>query len=137
MFYNIVGILYPYNINNHSVLQHRWHTAVPLLITIRIYLVQKCFTISLADFFLFYFYHFHSPAQLVGGFTLSDLLDKPWSQVSSLSPPRTCLQFLSRLGFSIPTACRFSSNVTNSRSRAFPLIIFFKQEKVPTNRCTR
>ena len=27
------------------------------------------------------------------GFTLSDLLDKPWSQVSSL-PPGTCLQFL-------------------------------------------
>ena len=24
-------------------------------------------------------YHFHFPAHLAGGFTLSDLLDKPWS----------------------------------------------------------
>ena len=55
----------------------------------------------------------------MGDFTLSDLLDKPWSQVSSLLPPGTCLQFLSRIGFSIPTALRFSSNVANSRSRAF------------------
>ena len=31
----------------------------------------------------------------------------------------TCLQFLSRIGSSIPTARRFSSNVANSRSRAF------------------
>ena len=30
--------------------------------------------------------HFHFPAQLVGGYTLSDLVDKPWSQVSSLLP---------------------------------------------------
>ena len=32
------------------------------------------------------------PAQLVAGFPLSDLLDKPWSQVSSILPPRTCLR---------------------------------------------
>ena len=35
------------------------------------------------------------------------LLDKPWSQVSSLLPPGSCLQFLSRVGFSNPTARRF------------------------------
>ena len=35
------------------------------------------------------------------------LLDKPWSQVSSLLPPGSCLQFLSRIGFSNPTARRF------------------------------
>ena len=35
------------------------------------------------------------------------LLDKPWSQVSSLLPPGCCLQFLSRIGFSNPTARRF------------------------------
>ena len=64
-------------------------------------------------------HHFYFPAQLVGGFTLSDLLDKPWSQVSSLLPPGTYLQFLSRIGLSIPTARRFSSNVANSCSRAF------------------
>ena len=35
------------------------------------------------------------------------LLDKPWSQVSSLLPPGFCLQFLSRIGSSNPTARRF------------------------------
>ena len=34
------------------------------------------------------------------------LLDKPWSQVSSLLLPGSCLQFLSRIGFSNPTARR-------------------------------
>ena len=77
-------------------------------------------------------HHFYFPAQLVGGFALSDLLDKPWSQVSSLLPPGTCLQFLSRIGVSIPTARRFSSNVANLRSRAFRESIC-AQEKVPTN----
>ena len=42
--------------------------------------------------FLFY-HHFYFPAELVGSFTLSHLLDKPWSQVSALLPPGTCLQF--------------------------------------------
>ena len=51
---------------------------------------------------VYFFDHFYFPAQLVGGFTLSDLLDKPWSQVSSLLPHGTRLQFLSRTGFSIP-----------------------------------
>ena len=32
-------------------------------------------------------HHVHCPAQIVRGFTLSDLLDKPWSQVSSLLTP--------------------------------------------------
>ena len=35
------------------------------------------------------------------------LPDKPWSQVSSLLPPGPCLQFLSRIVFSNPTARRF------------------------------
>ena len=67
---------------------------------------------------LFFIPHSYFPAQLVGIFTLSDLLDKPWSQVSCLQPPGMYLEFLSRIGFSIPTARRFSSNVANSRSRA-------------------
>ena len=58
---------------------------------------------SLPSFFGGGEHHFYLPAQLVGGFTLSHLLDKPWSQVSSLLPPGTCLQFLSRIAFSIPT----------------------------------
>ena len=33
------------------------------------------------DFFFFFFFnhHVHLPAQLVGDFTLSELLNKPWS----------------------------------------------------------
>ena len=38
------------------------------------------------------------------------LLDKPWPQVSSLPPPQSVPSCLSRKGFSIPTAHRFSSN---------------------------
>ena len=47
------------------------------------------------------------------------LLDKLWTQVSSFLPPGMCLQFLSRIGFSVPTALRLSSNVANSRFRYF------------------
>ena len=92
-------------------------------------------------FFLFFFYHhFYFPAHLVGDFTLSDLLDKPWSQLSSgqavvtavvPSTPRYVPSILSRVSFSIPTARRFSSNVANSRSCAFRQSIIM-QEKVPT-----
>ena len=83
------------------------------------------------SFIYFFYHHFYFPAQLGGGFTLRDLLDKPWSQVSSLLPPGTCLQSLSRIGFSTPTARRFSSNVANSRSRAFRWSIFFSAWKSP------
>ena len=49
---------------------------------------------AVADVLLFYFYHhFYFPASLVGGFTLHELLDKPWSQVSALLPPGTCVYF--------------------------------------------
>ena len=47
-------------------------------------------------FFIFIFtycHHFYIPAQLVGGFTLNDLLDESWSQLLSLLPPGTSLQF--------------------------------------------
>ena len=59
---------------------------------------------------LIFYHHLYFPVQLAGDFTLSDLRDKPWSQVSSL-PPGTCFQLLSRIGFSITIARRFSSNV--------------------------
>ena len=48
--------------------------------------------------FLHYFFIFFSHT-----FTFQ-LLDMPWSQVSSLLPPGSCLQFLLRIGFSNPTA---------------------------------
>ena len=57
---------------------------------------------QLAFFFYCYFYHhFYFPAQLEGGSTLSDLLDKPWSRVSYLSPLRYVPSFLSRIAVSI------------------------------------
>ena len=69
------------------------------------------------------------------GFTFTfQLLDKLFSGVV-LSPPRyssTCLLFLSRIGFRVPTARRLSSNVANSRFRAFRESIC-AQNKVPTN----
>ena len=84
------------------------------------YVPTHLYTILLLYVYTFFYYHFYLPAHLVGGFTLSDLLDKPWSQVSSLVPPGTYVpSFLSRIGFSVPIARRFSSNVANSRSRAF------------------
>ena len=72
--------------------------------------------------------HVYFPAQLVAGFTLSDRLDKPWSQMSSILSPGTCLQVSSRTEFSILTARRFSSNVANSLSR-FPLNQFLCKKK--------
>ena len=102
------------------------------------FVVQPIRGATCVFYFIYFFDHyFYFPSQLVGGFTLSDLLlDKPWSQVSSLLPPGTCLQFLSRIGFSIPTAARrFSWNVANSRSRAFRLSPVM-QDKEPTSMCT-
>ena len=59
------------------------------------------------------------------------LLDKPWSQVSTLLPPGSCLHFLSRIGFNNPTARRFSSSVANSRSRAFRKSICAQNKNSP------
>ena len=79
--------------------------------------------------FLCFNHDVYFQAPLVG-FTLSDLLDKPWSQVSTLLPAVSA-SILSRMGFSIPTARRLSSNVANSRYRAFRYCNrFFFQEKV-------
>ena len=48
------------------------------------------------------------------------------------SPPRHAPSVLSRIGFNIPTSRRLSSNVANSRFRAFRESIC-AQQKVPTN----
>ena len=82
--------------------------------------IEKPSTRGIVLFFFCFNNHFYFRAQLVGGFTLSDLLDKPWSQVSAPSPSGMCLHFYrAQAWFSIPTARRFSSHVANSRSRAF------------------
>ena len=71
-----------------------------------------------------YFHHFYFPAQLVGGFTLGDLLDLPRSQVSSRLPPGTCLHFLfERSEFLIATSppkklCVRSTNLGFSEGSA-------------------
>ena len=91
---------------------------------------------SSPPFFFVFDHHFFFPAQLFGGFTLSDLLDKPWSQVPSLLPPGTCLPFLSRIGFSIPTARRFYRMLL-TEALALSADHFSMQEKVPTSMCSR
>ena len=52
----------------------------------------------------YFHHHFYFPAQLVG-FTLSDLLDKPWSQVSSL--PGTRPHFYRTYGSAFPLLVDF------------------------------
>ena len=77
-------------------------------------------------FFFFFWSNFYFPAS-----------DKLWSQVSSLLPPSTCLQFLSRIGFTIPTSRRLSSNVANSRLRAFREAVCACVHMVCTSTSTR
>ena len=64
---------------------------------------------------LFYFFQHHVgfPALLVGGFYPQRASGQAVVTGVHPSPPpvRTCLYFLARMGFSIPTARRFSSNV--------------------------
>ena len=84
------------------------------------YFVWGCIVI----FILFCFF-FHT--------STSQLLDKPWSQVSSRLAPGSCLRFLLRIGFSaIPLLVDISSSVAYSRSRAFRKSIC-AQEEVPAN----
>ena len=72
-------------------------------------------------------------------FTLANLLDKPWSQASSLLPPGACLYFYrASMGCSIPTARRFSSKccATQLTLSPFPLFICLKQDGVLLRVCT-
>ena len=71
---------------------------------------------------------------LVGGFTLSDLLDKPWSQVSSLSPPRS---LLSRIGFSILTARRFHRMLLTHALALYANQFLYDKNKKCLRVCTR
>ena len=61
------------------------------------------------------------------------LLDKPWSQMSSFLPPRSCLQFLSRIGLSNPTALSVFHRVLLTHALALSASQFCAQEKVPSN----
>ena len=74
------------------------------------------------------FFHSHT-------FTLQ-LLGMPWSQVSSLLPPGSCLQLLSRIGFSNPTARRFFIQCCQLTLSRFPQALsasqFVHQKKSPS-----
>ena len=90
-------------------------------------------TLPYLQFSYFIFDHyFYSPAQLTRGFPLSDLLHKPWSQVSSLLPAGTCIHIsiahrVQHSHFSSIYVRRFASHHGNSRSRAFGLSIFVRK----------
>ena len=56
-------------------------------------------------------------------------LDKPWSQVSSLLPPGSCLQFFSRIEFSNPTARRFFHRVLLTHDFALSASQFVHKKK--------
>ena len=60
-------------------------------------------------------------------------MDKPWSQVSSLLPPGSCLQLLSRIGFSNPTARRCFHRVllTHAEALALSASQFVHEQKSP------
>ena len=73
----------------------------------------------ISGFFFFFDRHFYFPAQLVGGFYPQRSSGQAVVTGVVPSPPRCVPSFLSLIGFSMLTACRFSSNVGNSRSRAF------------------
>ena len=66
-----------------------------------------------SSFFLFFFLFHTSTFQL---------LDRPWSQVSSLLAPGSCLQFLPRIGFSNPTARRFFIEFCELTLSRFPQV---------------
>ena len=68
-------------------------------------------------YIFFFFAHFYFPGSG----------QKPWSQVSFLLPPGSCLQFLSRIGFSSPTARRFFIECCKLTLSRFPQV----------NLCTR
>ena len=80
-------------------------------------------------------HHFYFPAYLLGGFTFGDLLGRPWSRVSSLIPPATCLSVLSRIGFRIPLLVEIHRmELTHALARSATVIIFFNPRKSPYNK---
>ena len=81
----------------------------------RLSLASSCGLFS--SFFSECFYNFFFPAHLVRDFTLSGVLDKPWSQVRRPFFPRYAHSFLSRIGFSTPITRRFASDFTDPLSQ--------------------
>ena len=92
------------------------HHQQPILVLMR----EGYTAVHVSRTFFFFQHHFSFPAQLTrrrfypqrsaGQAVVTGVIP---------SPPRYVPSFLSRIGFSIPAARRVSSNVANSRSRAF------------------
>ena len=82
---------------------------------------MKCFGWACMDFFFFF--------RIL---LLSSFWTSRGHRCRSFSSPVLAFNFLSRIGFSNPTARRFSLSVANSRSRVFRKSIC-AQEEVPTN----
>ena len=80
-------------------------------------------SVSFAGFFFYYFRYY---------FCRFQLLDKPWSQVSFLPPPRYVASFLSHRGVSASTARRVSSNFASPSSRVFSESVFAVEKKLRT-----
>ena len=75
----------------YLVLLQKYNSSYFVAVTFKIkrILFSSVWYLLLLLVFFFFSDHFYFPAQLVGGFTLSDLLDKPCSQVGVVpSPPR-------------------------------------------------
>ena len=94
--------------------------------TARLYLfIYFCYSLC-----IFLIHRFFFRAQPVIIFVLSDLLDKPWSQMSSL-PAATCLHFFSCIGFiSIPTFQLYMlvDVYRTLLTHALALVIFFRKK---------
>ena len=84
---------------------------------------HRC-TVYTTFFFMFSFFIF-----VFSRFYFSSFWTSCGLRCRPFSPPGTCLQFLSRIGFSVPTARRLSSNVANSRPRAFRESIFYARKR--------
>ena len=93
-----------------------------LVRTLRRSLLASCATSAQQKRFSILFSSTSSPIFFSSHTSTFHLLDKTWSQVSSLLPPGSWIHFSSSIGFSNPTARRFSVDcklVAHSRSRTF------------------
>ena len=87
-------------------------------------------------FFVVITFIFQLNSYLVGGLTLSDFLEAPWSRGSSLLPPGTCLHFCRAQGSAFPTLLVESHRTLLTQALALSADQFLS-EKNPLRVCTR
>ena len=113
----IKGHLY-YNQDTYTIIKTPTYT----IIHCKAHYIQDTYT-SFPFFSLFFNHHFFFPAQLVGGFYPQRSSGQAVVTGVVPSAPRYVSSFSSRIGFSIPTARRFSSNVSLTHVLALSAII--------------